>query len=480
MLFGKRRLLKRLEREHAHMLRDLHTWMTKEEERARLEPELKQHQSNITALYRMLAPHDSLDWTAFFIRTGLAILIFFLLIAPPYTFYAQQQFLNPIVPVTVMGKEYMQVTAFVPETPVVADDWASFEEADRPEPVRLESFATHEGRIVGFVQQPDYPYVVLWTAPDAQRHTLFLRTYTNIVEKMGVQTRPLLQDAVYQGIATMRWNGTESVLAYATDERTIRLQRFDKQWNKLGEPAEVTLAFKDESIDGFTVSWARDTWILGTVIDPPGGGSTLAHRDPVLRQFDASLQKRQEMRLTTDNVHGGAYPQVVADEDAANPGGWLVFQPTSDVLKKARAEIGDALQAWKVDAKGEVIARRRLTTPGMRHHFMTSDVAVEDMYYVLTHQQQVPPWYKADTGYVSSTGRAIILAYDKTLQRATGFVWVRDVPPVTNPLERRGVSHARFLKKGNVVFTVYDYLMAEDPETGKPRRDIMLGKVVTE
>jgi hypothetical protein len=423
---------------------------------------LEGHSSRIHATMAKILPRLPLDWVSVLVRSGAAIILFLLLVAPPYT-YLRAQYLAPVMTTASSASGTASVLEYIPEVPVSVAS-SLWMRRDTGGPDELTSASAPSGMAAGIVPQTldgAQGEAAFWTeSRDGKR--VLVKLATDEYFRAEKTTSSTFWDDHDFASAVAVASGTDVLVAAAYRDGhngKVALQTFDGDGHATTKRIDMNLD-AGESVDDLQALPWGNAWAL--VTSKPRGPDVPLF-DPshvVVRLFDRSLAQTGSLELAESGYELGAFPIVVPDP--AGDGYQLIV--TGHPSVRTQDEIGDRLFAFQYNADKKLYRVLRLTNTGGQKDFDTTGYAMTaDGDYVIGVQNLPAPLQDGSTStYPDASGRSYLRFFDPSLQIA-GAVIVYDDPMPPGAVDRRGVSHLRQSLIGNRMYMLYDQLEQNGP-----------------
>ena len=435
---------------------------------------MQAHVQHIQDLLDKLRPRQPLDWVSLFVRVGIALVLFFLLIAPPYS-YLRAQYLTPIAASQSSATGTVSIRPYAPEIPA-SEASIVWGRRDVDGPVAFTHSQDFKGMTAGIVPadlsgQPGV--AVFWTEPQGNKLVLRKLVTDEFFRATATVTSTLWDDQSFTSAAAIS-SGTRSLVAAAYhsglgQNGTIALQTFDKQGKALHARVNLEVAAGESLEDIQAVPWGAG-WALITHI-PKGPDAALFDPTKIeLRLLDENLAVTSQVELGISGYEIGSFPLVMPTPDAD---GYAVIVPGHPSIRSKSEPTGDLLYAFQFSASKSLTRVLRLTNQGGLHDFSPSGFAFAPDGDFVVGMQNIPGYSFDDptVNYPLDTGRAYLRFFDRALEIA-GTVIVFDEPSIKGVPDNRGVSHLRQVLIGDRMYVAFDLINADSGDTGKPDRSV--------
>jgi len=474
--FKRNKLIRRMVREQKRMLEEEFMFMAdgslSEAERKHLEG----HSGRIHAIMMKIVPRLPLDWVSVLVRSGVAVILFLLLVAPPYT-YLRAQYLAPVLSSASSASGTVSVLEYIPEVPVsVSMNLWTRRDTDGPAPVAdMDGTSGMSAGIVPQTLNGAQGEAVFWTEPEGGKRVLRKLVTDEYFRPESMTSSTFWNDHDFTS-AVAAASGSESLVAAAYRDGSVShvvLQMFDGNGIALSKRQEIALDEGESGDDIQVIPWGPD-WALVTS-KPRGPNVPLFDPNRVeVRLLDRNLDQTDKLELAESGYELNPFPIVVP----AAAGGGFQLIVTGHPSVRSQNETGDRLFAFQFDADKKLYRVLRLTNTGGQKDFQSTGFALTpDGSYIVGVQNLPAPLQDGTTStYPDDSGRSYLRFFDRSLQVA-GAVIVFDDPMPQGTFDRRGVAHLRQSMIGDRVYAVYDMIDESGPQPSTRTVQLMWARV---
>jgi len=432
---------------------------------------LEAHAVHVRKLLTQLMPRQPLDWVAVGVRIGLAILLFFVLIAPPYTYF-RSKYLAPVVGVSSSATGTVSIREYAPEIPAseASPFWIR---RDIDGPIPFTHSTDLRGMTAGIVPAETNGQMgaaVFWTEPEHGKLVLRKLVTDEYFRPSATVSSTFWGDQEYRSaVAVTAASGTNSLVAAAYQGSSVgrvAVQSFDK----LGQPLVERVDFDLEGVEPLTdiqaVPW-NDGWAIITHI-PRAPEAPLF--DPIkvkVRVLDAYLSIKEVLTFDITGFEVGEFPIV-----RPSASGYTIVASAHPSIRSRVEPAGDRLFGFQFDKAKTLTRILRLTNIGGQHDFWTTGFAQAGN-DIAIGVQNILGWSFDDptVGYPRDSGRAYLRFFDQSFQLAgTIIVFAEDA--VKDLPDQQGVSHLRQTLIGDRMYVAFDMMNNDSGSTGAQDRSV--------
>lgn len=436
---------------------------------------LNQHAKRIKYLLTLLVPREPLDLVSLFVRMGIAILLFFLLIAPPYT-YVRTHYLAGGSVIETSGVGTTSTRAYVPE--VVVDIAAKlWTRGEVDGPVAFTHSQDFRGMTAGIVPADVNGHsgvAVYWTESNGEKLVLRRLVTDEFFRTVSTVSSTVWNDQDFTSAVAVS-SGTTAFVVAAYSEASgpkAAIQTFDAFGQPLVPRRDFPFDESGESIEDVqAVPW-EGGWAMTNRIPRKPGDSLFDPTRVVVRLFDWNLNPTRKMILEIAGYEIGKFPQLVPN---LNPSakGFTIIANAHPAIRDRREPTGDNLYAFQFGTGGDLTRLLKLTNNGRQHDFWPTGFAVTESKDYVIGVMNIPGYSFDDPTevYPRDSGRAYLRFYDQTFQIA-GTLIVHDEPAIKDAPDTGGVSHLRQVIIGGRVYVAYDFFIPDSSITDKPDRSV--------
>lgn len=438
---------------------------------------LEGHMARTREILNTLIPRLPLDWVAMLVRVGLAVLLFILLIAPPYT-YLRATFLSPVTVSQSSATGTVSVREYTPELQVSVND-VLWTRRDIDGPVQFTSLGDFSGMTAGVAPATvngATGVAVYWTEPVNGKLVLkklvtddFFRGEKTASSTLWDDQNFLSADVVSTGSVTLVAAAYETK-SLGVSHPKLALQTFDLHGESVHPRVDVDLPSGESLGDIQVLPWGSG-WALVTHI-PKGPDEPLFSPSKVeLRLFDSSLAFTEHLEFGIVGYEIGGYPTVLPPKSDVD--GYTVVATAHPSIRSRTDPAGDRLFAFQFDNALAIRRILRLTNNGGQHDFAPTgyELAPNGDYVIGIGNVVGGGFDDEKVFYPKDSGRSYLRFFDRSMQVA-GTVIVYDDPALKDLADQRGAAHVRQVLIGDRMFVAFDMLSNESAATGKPERTV--------
>lgn len=436
---------------------------------------LKQHATRIKYLLSLLVPREPLDWVSLLVRMGIGILLFFLLIAPPYT-YIRTHYLTDDAVVTTSGEGTTSTRLYVPE--IIAEVGGKlWNRGDINGPVAFTHSQDFRGMTAGIVPVDVNGAVgvaIYWTEPVGGKLVL-RRLITDEFFRPATTASSTVWDDQDFSSAIAVSNGTTSLVVAAYSEASgpkAAIQLFDVFGQPLVQRRDFPFDESGESIEDVQAIPWESGWAMTNRIPRKPGDSLFDPTRIVMRFFDSDLNPTRKVILEITGYEIGQFPLLVPNLNPAAKG-YTIIANAHTVVRSQREPIGDNLYGFQFDVGGSLIRLLKLTNNGREHDFWPTGFTVTPSNDHVVGVMNIPGYSFDDPNeaYPRDSGRAYLRIYDPWFQ-ITGTIIVFNDKAVKGASDLSGVTHMRQTMIGDRVYIAFDLLNLDSSITDKADRSV--------
>lgn len=437
---------------------------------------IKQRVSKIDALIEVIAPRDPLDWVSFMVRIGVAVLLFYVVIAPTYQ-YTRKTYLNPSLVSTASGYGTEHVTQYVPITATNITNTPKITQSSYNGPRSLDVSHYLDEVVAGVVARPKGGVTVVWTTRSGDRRVLVRQDVSDTLTPVGA-TSTIWGDVDLTGAATADATGTIAVIGTASigGRPTLLMQLFGSDWEQRGNRVDIPLDQPNESLTGISIAPWGDGWAVLSEIVPPPGSSVLELRKTVIRRFTGTFALTFTKILKVETLNTDLFASFMPDP--STDGGFFILTNGALPIASPRDQKGDELYAMQFNADGIPKEYFRLTNNGRPHDFWVSSFFIDPLgnRFIAAHRINTTgfqPDNSIKSLYPTDTGQSIVYIFDKNWTDIGSVIAFQGGQ--SQPGDALiGVTHTRMVLVGKRLYTAFDWILTNDPASDLPTRRVQV------
>lgn len=468
----KKRLLRRLIREQGRLLDEQERFTSDGVVSALEKRHLEKHAETIKKLVRKLVPREPLDWIGILVRSGVAVIIFILLMIVPFT-YLRNTYLSPESSLSTSSSATgtASVRAYVPEIPA-SESSNRWMRRDVNGPIAFTHSKDFRGMTAGVVphmRSGQKGIAIFWTEATNDKRILKKLVTDDFFRGTATEKSTVWEDQDFESAAAI---AKEKAFIVAAAYRSakgnhVAVDLFDLDGRSIAKRIELGIG-SDEAIEDIQAMPWNDGWALTTRIPRTAESGLFDPTKVKVRVLDDALAIKETFELAMSGYELGPFPVVVP-----HPAGYGVIATAHPSIRSNKEPAGDRLFAFQFDAQKTLNRILRLTNVGGQHDYWTTGFARLENGEISIGVQNIPGYSFDDpeVTYPPDAGRAYLRFFDQAFQLA-GTVIVFDDPAVLGQPDRQGAAHLRMTKIGNRMYVAYDMLNTESSETGVQDRSV--------
>lgn len=467
-MFGKKKHLRKSILEESELMKETRALLESEHISPKKREALEEKWKHITEHLNKIAPAEPLTQKQVFARVSLVSSFLFLLLVPAGIYVKMKYYTKQVTSSqgeTQVGANYR----YVPEEIAEISQIPEVTGLNTSEDIDLARFEDLDGTVVGVFSKKQR-MEVYYTRRDGEGFSLYRRTADTNLHNVSAEKKVFAPGFLVD--ASIVLEEDRFVLAYAaiTEKRErLFVQTFDAEWKATREPMILEQLTPKEQGNGLSLiqipkkegeETQSFTYALLTTNDFGTDASVQNKTSPILRTFDAQLNKIQEKILNTDKLTLDTHMAFVFRAD----GGLHVISNGRDPLAPSEQKKGDELYQLDYDKEWELEKMFRLTNNGLPHDFWPSEVFLDRglLFFPFHRIQHLPQFEGDDSGYPKDAGKVFLMAV-RNGKMISGSVFAHDYDARPQGGEKKiGGRNTHVTKVGKKLFVVHDAIIEND------------------
>jgi hypothetical protein len=470
----KRKVLKQIFREERRVLEESEKIVSSSDPQQALFIHVRKHLDHIAYLLDKVERRKSLDLVAIVVRFGIAVILFFLTIAEPYTLL-RKYYLNPESAISQSSEEGKTVIRrFIPQV-TVGFSSKPFQQSQTAGPVSLLSSEDTSGFVAGIIPEKEGE-AVYYTQRRDRKMLLMKAVMDGYFRKTSMASAEFWTDQDFKGAVVTA--GASSSLVVASFDGKDGPSFYAQVLSGLGEPLterKVVLMDEDnESVESIQAIPWDDGWALTTRVPRSVDAPLTEPMHIVVRFFDQELNLRKKMIFESTGFDLNHFV-TLKPRQLSGEKGYTLIGTGRPSFRTSSIALGDDLLAYQFDEAGEATRILRLTNNGMEHDFSATGMAMDRSGNVFLSVQNIPYAKLEDdkNAFPLGSGRSFIRIYDTAMQSAGAFILLSTVP-AHEASDRTGISNVRQVVIGERLFVAFDLITEDKDGNGNKERTLQV------